>query len=70
MMAGAIFEEAQEYIAVGKTTYHTQLRRLADAGIVDLLWTRKGHEVFLHYSPDEVFAACARAGGLTSSKIP
>ncbi len=70
MMAGTVFEEVQEYLAVGKTTYHARLRRLADAGIVDLLWTRKGHEVFLHYSPDEVFAACARAGGLTSSKIP
>ena len=70
MMAGAIFEEAQEYIAVGRTTYHTRLRRLADAGVIDLLWTRKGHEVFLRYSPEEVFAACARAGGLTSSKIP
>jgi len=41
-MAGAIFEEAQEYIAVGRTTYHTRLRRLADAGVIDLLWTREG----------------------------
>ncbi|MFA5614032.1 MAG: AAA family ATPase [Methanoculleus sp.] len=59
MMAGAVFEEAQDYLAIGKTTYHARLRRLADAGIVDLLPTRRGHEVFLRYAPGEVFAICA-----------
>ncbi|CCJ37006.1 Cell division control protein 6 [Methanoculleus bourgensis MS2] len=62
MMAGAVFEEVQDYLAVGKTTYHARLRRLADAGIIDLLHTGKGYEVFLRYAPDEVFAACARGG--------
>ena len=62
MMAGAVFEEVQDYLAVGKTTYHARLRRLADAGIVDLLRTGKGYEVFLRYAPDEVFAACALGG--------
>jgi len=62
MMAGAVFEEVQDYLAVGRTTYHTRLRRLADAGIVDLLQTGKGYEVILRYAPDEVFAACARGG--------
>ena len=60
MMAGAVFEEVQDYLAVGKTTYHARLRRLADAGIVDLLQTGKGYKVLLRYAPDEVFAACAR----------
>ena len=59
MMAGAVFEEAQDYLAIGKTTYHARLRRLADAGIVDLLQTGKGYEVFLRYVPGDVFAACA-----------
>jgi archaeal cell division control protein 6 len=59
MMAGAVFEEAQDYLAIGKTTYHARLRRLADAGIVDLLQTGKGYEVFLRYAPGDVFAACA-----------
>jgi cell division control protein 6 len=59
MMAGAVFEEVQDYLAVGKTTYHARLRRLADAGIVDLLQTGKGYEVFLRYAPGDVFAACA-----------
>jgi len=62
MMAGAVFEEVQDYLAVGKTTYHARLRRLADAGIIDLLHTGKGYEVFLRYAPDEVFAACALGG--------
>ena len=62
MMAGAVFEEAQDYLAIGKTTYHARLRRLADAGIVDLLQTGKGYEVFLRYAPGDVFAACAHDG--------
>jgi len=62
MMAGAVFEVAQDYLAVGKTTYHARLRRLADAGIVDLLQTGKGYEVFLRYAPGDVFAACAYDG--------
>ncbi len=62
MMAGAVFEAAQDYLAIGKTTYHARLRRLADAGIVDLLQTGKGYEVFLRYAPGDVFAACAHDG--------
>ena len=49
----------QDYLAVGKTTYHARLRRLADAGIIDLLHTGKGYEVFLRSASDEVAAVCA-----------
>ena len=63
MVSGAVFEEVRDYIAVGKTTYHTRLRRLAAAGIIDLLRAPGGRQVVvLRYTPDDVFAACARAG--------
>ena len=60
MMAGAIFEEVQSYITIPKSTYHVRLQRLAEAGIIDLRETGKGHEIRLRYAPDDVFAACAR----------
>ncbi|HNT09047.1 MAG TPA: AAA family ATPase [Methanoculleus sp.] len=59
MMAGAVYEEMQDYVAAGKTTCHNRLQRLADAGIIDLISTGKGHEVLLRYPPGEIFAACA-----------
>jgi len=65
MMAGAVFEEMQDYIGVRKTAYHARLRKLATIGIIDLLHTRNGHEVFLRYPPGEIFSACA--GDLASS---
>jgi len=65
MMVGAVFEEMQGYIGVRKTAYHARLRKLATIGIIDLLHTRNGHEVFLRYPPGEIFSACA--GDLASS---
>lgn len=58
MMAGAIFEEAQDYLATGKTTYHARLRRLSDAGIIDLLPIRRGYGVVLR-TPGDAFRICA-----------
>lgn len=61
MTSGAVYEAAWEYTAIGKTTYHTRLKRLEDAGIVDLLLrtdrgrTRKN---ILRYDPDRVLTVC------------
>lgn len=33
----AVFEDAQDYITVGKTTYHEYLNALAKAGLVGLM---------------------------------
>jgi len=61
MFSGAVFEEGRDYIAVGKTTYYNRLRRLAAAGIVDLLRSAGGQQVVvLRYNPEELFAACTR----------
>ncbi len=65
MTAGAVYEAAQEYLPIGKTTYHTRLRRLEEAGVVDLLLrTDRGRtrEIVLRYDPDEVLAACSLPG--------
>jgi hypothetical protein len=53
------FFEVQDYLAVGKTTYHARRRWLADAGIIDPLRTGRGYEVFLRSASDEVAAVCA-----------
>ena len=37
MIGGGVFEEVKDYLPVGKTTYHEHLKRLARAGIVDLV---------------------------------
>ena len=55
----AVFEDAQDYIAVGKTTYHEYLNALAKAGLVDLMpRAGRGQTVRLRYDPDEVNKAC------------
>lgn len=62
MTSGAVFEAAKGYLPIGKTTYHEHLKRLAEAGIVDLVpGTGRGREreVVLRYDPDEVAAVCA-----------
>ena len=59
MIGGAVFEEVQDYLPVGKTTYHEHLNGLAKAGIVDLVpGAGRGREVRLRYDPGEVLAVC------------
>ena len=59
MASGAVFEAAQEYLPVGKTTYHEHLNALARAGIVDLVpRTGRGREVRLRYDAGDVVAVC------------
>ncbi|WP_332450043.1 AAA family ATPase [Methanoculleus sp.] len=59
MASGAVFEAAQEYFPVGKTTYHEYLNRLAEAGIVDLMpGAGRGRAVRLRYHAGDVVAAC------------
>jgi len=59
MIGGAVFEEVQDYLPVGKTTYHEHLNGLARAGIVDLVpGAGRGREVRLRYDPGEVLAVC------------
>ena len=55
----AVYEDAQDYIAVGKTTYHEHLNALAKAGLIDLVpRPGRGQAVFLRYDPDEVNRVC------------
>jgi len=62
MLSGTVFEEMRDYIAVGKTTYYNRLRRLAAAGIVDLLRGAGGQQVVvLRYNPEDLLAASAPA---------
>jgi len=61
MTGGAVFEEVKDYLPVGRTTYHEHLKRLAEAGIVDLVpgtGRGRGREVRLRYDPGEVVAVC------------
>ena len=59
MIGGAVFEEVQDYLPVGRTTYHEHLNGLANAGIVDLVpGAGRGREVRLRYDPGEVLAVC------------
>ncbi|MDN7024104.1 ORC1-type DNA replication protein [Methanoculleus sp. FWC-SCC1] len=63
--SGAVYEAAQEYAPIGKTTYNARLKRLEEAGIVDLLLrTGRGRtrEILLRYDPEQVLAACGRPG--------
>jgi len=65
MTSGAIYEATQEYIPTGETTYRTRLRRLEEAGLIDLaLRTDRGRtrEVLLRFAPEQVLAACGRTG--------
>ncbi|WP_292488906.1 ORC1-type DNA replication protein [Methanoculleus sp. 10] len=65
MTSGAVFEATQEYIPNGVTTYRTRLKRLEEAGLVDLpLRTDRGRtrEILLRFAPDQVLAACERIG--------
>ena len=55
----AVFEDAQDYIAVGKTAYHEHLTALARAGLIDLVpRAGRGQMVRLRYPPDEVNRVC------------
>jgi len=57
--SGTVFEAAQEYLPVGKTTYHEHLNALANAGIVDLVpRTGRGRAVRLRYDAGDVAATC------------
>ncbi|MDD3857437.1 MAG: AAA family ATPase [Methanoculleus sp.] len=59
MTSGAVFEATQEYLPVGKTTYHEHLNALAKAGIADLVpGAGRGREVQLRYDAGDVVAAC------------
>lgn len=61
MASGAVFEEVQDYLPVGRTTYHERLKRLAEAGIVDLVpgvGRGREREVRLRYDPEEVATVC------------
>ncbi|WP_214041219.1 AAA family ATPase [Methanoculleus sp.] len=59
MIGGAVFEEVQDYLPVGKTAYHEHLNGLAKAGIVDLVpGAGRGREVRLRYNPAEVLTVC------------
>jgi cell division control protein 6 len=65
MTSGAVFEATQEYTSTGATTYRTRLKRLEEAGLVDLpLRTDRGRtrEILLRFAPDQVLAACERIG--------
>ncbi len=61
MASGAVFEEGQDYLPVGRTRYHEHLRRLAEAGIIDLVPGKgrgREREARLRYDPGEVVAVC------------
>ena len=61
MTGGAVFEGIKDYLPVGRTAYHERLKRLAEAGIVDLVpgtGRGRGREVRLRYDPAEVVAIC------------
>ena len=61
VMAGAVFEEVQEYLPIGKATCHEYLNRLARLGLVDLVpGSGRGREREIHlcYDPEEVVIAC------------
>jgi cell division control protein 6 len=59
MASGTVFEAAQEYLPVGKTTYHEHLNALTRAGIVDLVpRTGREREVRLRYDAGDVVAVC------------
>ena len=61
MTGGAVFERIKDYLPVGRTAYHERLKRLAEAGIVDLMpgtGRGRGREVRLRYDPGEVLAVC------------
>jgi cell division control protein 6 len=64
-----VFEAAQEYLPVGKTTYHEHLNALARAGIVDLVpQAGRGREVRLRYDAGDVAAVCRSPD--STCKIP
>jgi len=59
MASGAVFEAVQEYLPVGKTTYHERLNALAKTGIIDLVpGSGRGRDVRLRFDAADVFAAC------------
>ncbi len=65
MTSGAVLEAAPEYVVNSRTTYQTRLRRLEEAGLVDLpLRTDRGRtrEVLLRFSPEQVLAVCKQRG--------
>jgi cell division control protein 6 len=70
MTSGAVFEATQEYIPNGATTYRTRLKRLEEAGLVDLpLRTDRGRtrEILLRFAPDQVLAACEKIGNTSAA---
>ena len=65
MTSGAVYEATQEYTLTGVTTYRTRLKRLEEAGLVDLQFrTDRGRtrEILLRFAPEQVLAACERIG--------
>ncbi len=70
MTSGAVFEATQEYTSTGATTYRTRLKRLEEAGLVDLpLRTDRGRtrEILLRFAPDQVLAACEKIGNTSAA---
>ncbi|MDD5419001.1 MAG: hypothetical protein PHV57_04050 [Methanomicrobiaceae archaeon] len=61
MTAGAVFAAVGERMRIGYTTYHTRLKQLAAAGIIDLpVRTGRGRtrEIVLRYDPLQVLSVC------------
>jgi len=59
--SNSVFESVQEYVPIGRTTYHSQLKRLRDTGIVSMRTRGKHRKITLLYAPEEVMAACERS---------
>ncbi len=65
MTSGAVMEAAPGYVVNSRTTYHTRLRRLEEAGLIDLpLRTDRGRtrEIHLRFAPEQVLAVCKQRG--------
>jgi len=71
MTSGAVFEAAQNYLPMTKTTYQNRLRCLKRAGIVSTSARSKqgkGSEILLRFDPEEVMCACKEHQTFTFSK--
>ncbi len=65
MTAGAVYEAAQGYAVSSETACRARLKRLEEAGLIDLpLRTDRGRtrEVLLRFTPEQVLAVCEQMG--------
>jgi Fe2+ or Zn2+ uptake regulation protein len=63
MTSGAVYEATREYTTTGATTYRTRLKRLEEAGLVDLpLRTDRGRTRGSCFVPEQVVAVCKKFG--------